>query len=338
MAAVVPSARVLPTRAPRWRRMRRILFALLALPVALALAGLSYEAVMSATDARRYPPPGRLVDVGDHHLHLNCTGTGSPTVILEGGKGVTSLHWSLVQPRLAQETRVCAYDRAGLGWSEPGPLPRTPERVVEELHTLLQAAGEPGPYVLAGHSLGGRYVRLFAALHPHEVAGLVLVDARSEYHDKHIPAELEAELAARNTPGPEIEPMRRLGLIRLFAVPLSTMGDPEAALLPKETLTATMLQSVRPEALTAGQSEFAALKQNDALLQDATLGNLPLRVLVSEQASTLDPLWMEGQKDQAARSTNSTLRVLPGSHFLMYGNADAVVGAVHEVLELATHE
>ncbi len=335
MATVVPSVQVVPARTPRRRRIRRIALGLLALPFALALLGLVYEAGMAATDVRRYPPLGRLVDVGGHRLHLHCTGTGSPTVVLEGGKGLTTLHWSLVQPQLATETRVCAYDRAGQGWSEPGPLPRTPERVVEELHTLLQAAGESGPYVLAGHSLGGRYVRLFAARYPEEVAGLVLVDARSEYHDQHVPAALKAQLAAANKPGPEIGPMRRLGLLRLFAVPISTASDPEAALLPRQTLKAIMVQSVRPAALTAGQSEFVEMERSDGLLQQASLGNLPLRVLASEQASAVDPLWMKGQEDQAARSTNSTLRLLPGNHYLMYGNAEAVVGAVREVLQLA---
>ena len=336
MATVVPSVQVVPARTPRRRRIRRIALGLLALPFALALLGLAYEAGMAATDARRYPPPGRLVDVGSHRLHLHCSGTGSPTVVLEGGKGLTTLHWSLVQPQLAADTRVCAYDRAGQGWSEPGPLPRTPERVVEELHTLLQAAGESGPYVLAGHSLGGRYVRLFAARYPEEVAGLVLVDARSEYHDQHVTPAMKAQMAAQNTPGPEIGPMRRLGLLRLFAAPITTASDPEAALLPRETLTAMMVQSVRPAALTAGQSEFVEMERSDSLLQQASLGNLPLRVLASEQASAVDPLWMKGQEDQAARSTNSTLRLLPGNHYLMYGNAEAVVGAVREVLQLAT--
>jgi pimeloyl-ACP methyl ester carboxylesterase len=328
-----------PTRRPWYRSLARVLgrslLILLVLLVALTLAGLSYEAVMAATDAGRYPPPGEMVDVGGHRLHLHCVGSGSPTVVFESGKGGTVLDWSLVQPQLATETRVCTYDRAGLGWSEAGPLPRTPERVVEDLHTLLGTAGERGPYVLAAHSLGGRYVRLFAERYPDQVAGMVLVDARSEYHDQHIAPALKAELAARNTPGPEIEPMRRLGLLRLFAAPISTAGNPEAALLPKDTLTTMMVQSVRPGTVAAAQSEFTELEQSDAILQTATLGNLPLRVLVSEQASAVDPLWMEGQEDQAARSTNSTLRFLPGSHFLQYGNAEAVIAAVREVVQVA---
>ena len=218
-ATALPTAQVAPSRVPRWRPFRWLAIVLFALMV-MATLGVVYEAVMAAGDAQRYPPLGQMVDVGNHRLHLHCVGKGSPTVIFEGGKGGTTLDWTLVQPQLANQTRVCAYDRAGTGWSEPGPLPRTPEQVVTELHTLLQSAGEAGPYLLAAHSLGGRYVRLFAERYPDEVVGMVLVDARSEYHDQQMSPELKADMAARKTPGPEIEPMRRLGLLRLFAVQL----------------------------------------------------------------------------------------------------------------------
>lgn len=338
MSAIpMPAAR--PVRRPWHRALARLLgrglLALLALLVTLAAAGLTYEAVMAAGDARRYPPPGRLVDVGGHRLHLHCVGSGGPTVILEGGKGGTSLEWSLVQPELAAATRVCAYDRAGTGWSEPGPMPRTPERVVAELHALLEAAGEEGPYILAAHSLGGRYARLFAAQHPGEVAGLVLVDARSEYHDRHMPADLKAMLAAANQPSPLDEPLRRLGVVRLLGAQLITAANAEFSLLSQEALTAIMVRGARPASIAAGQSELAEMERSDGALQAATLGDLPLRVLASEQSSALDPTWMAGQEDQAARSTNSALRLLPGSHHLHLGSADAVVTAVREVLTLA---
>jgi pimeloyl-ACP methyl ester carboxylesterase len=329
-----PSAQVAQSRGLRLRPIRWITTVLVAL-VAVAALGAVYEAVMAAGDAQRYPAPGKLVDAGGHRLHLYCTGTGSPTVVFEAGKGGTSLDWSLVQLQLETETRVCAYDRAGTGWSEPGPLPRTPEQVVTEFHTMLQTSGEAGPYILVAHSLGGRYVRLFAEQYPDEVVGMVLVDARSEYHDLHMDPALKAEMAARNTPGPEIEPMRRLGLLRLFAVQLFALLNPESTLLPAKTLTTMMVQSTRPTAIGASQSEFIEIERSDALLQTATLGDMPLRVLVSEETTSIAPFWMEGEEDQAARSTNSTLTLLPGGHFLMYGNAGAVVAAVREVLQLA---
>src|SRR6185369_1395992 len=105
-----------------------------------------------------------------HHMHLNCVGTGNPTVVLESGFNSTSLDWGLVQPEMAQFTRACAYDRAGLGWSEIGLEPRTPKQIVTELHSLLQNASIEAPYVLVGHSIGGKYIRMYADLYPNEVS------------------------------------------------------------------------------------------------------------------------------------------------------------------------
>ena len=124
--------------------------------------------------------PGLLVPVGEHRLHLTCKGSGAPAVILDAGLGGNSLEWSRVQPVLAQRFMTCAYDRAGYGWSEGGPLPRTSERIVFELNVLLRNAAIPSPYVLVGHSFGGLNVRLYASYYPDQVAGLVLVDAAHE--------------------------------------------------------------------------------------------------------------------------------------------------------------
>src|SRR5512134_561267 len=124
---------------------------LFVLGIALMLVG----AVAKHRLTAKNPPPGRMVKVEEYRLHLNCTGEGSPTVILESGMNEFSLSWALVQPGVAKFTRVCSYDRAGLGWSEPGQAPRTSETIVRELHALLSAAGITGPLVLAGHSFGG---------------------------------------------------------------------------------------------------------------------------------------------------------------------------------------
>src|SRR5690349_21028102 len=146
---------------PAARRSRRILrwigralLGLLAFVLSLAALGAIYEAIMAAGDAARYPAPGRLVDVGGYRLHLYCVGQGSPTVVLASGAGGFSAEWSIVQPQIAASARVCAFDRAGLGWSEVGPGPRTPAQIADELHTLLVQAGEPGPYLLVAHSAG----------------------------------------------------------------------------------------------------------------------------------------------------------------------------------------
>jgi pimeloyl-ACP methyl ester carboxylesterase len=125
-------------------------------------------------------PPGKLIDVGGHRLHINCTGTGNPTIIMEAGAGDFSFDWSLVQPKIAKFARVCTYDRAGYAWSEAGPTPRTMRQIVYELHTGLVKAGVKSPYVLAGHSLGGLIVRVYANQYPEEVAGMLLVDSSHE--------------------------------------------------------------------------------------------------------------------------------------------------------------
>jgi pimeloyl-ACP methyl ester carboxylesterase len=122
------------------------------------------------------PPRGRLVDLGSHRLHINCQGDGSPAVIFDAALGASSLSWSLVQPAVAQVTRACTYDRAGFGWSDGGPLPRTAGRIAGELHELLRRADVPPPYVLVGHSFGGLVVRLFASRHRAEVAALILIE------------------------------------------------------------------------------------------------------------------------------------------------------------------
>ena len=121
-------------------------------------------------------PPGRLVDIGTHRLHLHCAGDGAPTVVFDAALGASSLSWSLVQPSIARVTRACAYDRAGFGWSEGGLMPRTAGRIADELHQLLEIAAVPGPYILVGHSYGGLVMRVFAARHAAAVAGLVLIE------------------------------------------------------------------------------------------------------------------------------------------------------------------
>ena len=127
-----------------------------------------------------YPPPGQLIRIGGRRLHLHCSGHGTPTVILVAGGGAFSIDWTLVQPRVAGTTRVCSYDRAGLGWSDPGPAEETVEETTEDLHLLLRAARETGPYILVGASIGGIYVRAYQHAFPNEVAGLIF--ANSSHH------------------------------------------------------------------------------------------------------------------------------------------------------------
>ncbi|MEZ4735051.1 MAG: alpha/beta hydrolase [Caldilineaceae bacterium] len=151
---------------------RRALLALLILLVALGAIGAAYQAMATVRDARAFPPSGQLVDVGGYRLHLSCIGQGSPTVILESGQANSLAVWSWIQPEVAKTTQVCAYDRAGIGGSDTGPLPRDARQMVRELHTLLQNAAIAPPYVLVGHSFGGLVTHVYAAQYPAEVAGL----------------------------------------------------------------------------------------------------------------------------------------------------------------------
>lgn len=166
----------------RRARRRRLARWCAGLVLVAACAGLAYETAARGGDAARFPAPGRLVNVGGHRLHLHCTGTakGRPAVVLEAGLVESGASWAAIQRRLAGGLRVCSYDRAGYAWSEDGPGPRTAGRAADELRALLAAAGEPGPYVLAGYSYGGEVVRLFAARHPDLTAGLVLIDVTDE--------------------------------------------------------------------------------------------------------------------------------------------------------------
>jgi len=160
--------------------LKRIMLWLIIGIVTLAAIGAAYQIIATEMDKRAYPPPGQMVDVGGYQLHLYCTGTtvdGSPTVILENGLGSTSAAWSLIQPEIAKATRVCSYDRAGMGWSNSSPEPRDAQHIAQELHTLLQNADVAAPYVLVGWSMGGLYARAYAAQYGDEVTGLVLIDS-----------------------------------------------------------------------------------------------------------------------------------------------------------------
>jgi alpha/beta hydrolase family protein len=157
--------------------VKRGLLILVSLLVGILLLGTVYQAVAESSDRQAYLPPGQLLDVDGHKMHINCQGEGSPTVILEAGAFSFSSEWYWVQQQLSPTHRVCAYDRAGNGWSEPGPTPRDGLHIVHDLHQLLEQANEPGPYVLVGHSLGGVLSPIYASEYPDEVLGIVMVDS-----------------------------------------------------------------------------------------------------------------------------------------------------------------
>src|SRR5215218_8259376 len=324
-----PQLRRRPNRLAFW--IVRILLGL------LALGGASYEAIMAAGDGRRYPPPGQLVDVGGYRLHLHCIGHGSPTVVLDAGLGAFSLDWGAVQPQIATSTRVCAYDRAGLGWSEPGPTPRSPQQFAAELHALLTNGGVEGPYVLVAHSLSGKTARLFANQHPDEVAGMVLVDTRHEYVDDHRPPEqLAAEEAERRQFQNMIRWTARFGLVRLLWAPALPSVLPGSGNLTPEARTAIGVLQARPRQIeTALAEEEAKMDSNTLLRTAASLGATPLIVLVSAQSVDHDPISKEAQQIMTGLSSNSRLVIAQSGHYVHYEQPAQVVESIRQVVDSA---
>jgi pimeloyl-ACP methyl ester carboxylesterase len=308
----------------------RIAGGLVALVVLLAASGAAYEAIAARGDAEHYPPPGRMVDVGGHRLHLHCLGSGSPTVVLDAGLGGTSLDWVLVQKDIAETTRACSYDRAGMGWSDAGPMPRTPERIAAELHTLLTNAHIDGPYVLVGHSLGGKNVRRFAIDHPHDVAGMVLVDARSEYMDFHITPEEKAGMMQQLHSAPlQYRVARLIGYVRLFGGTLA--GAP--AMLAETRRTISLL-ATNQKSLDAVTSEGENLTADDVTLRDrGGLGDRPLIVLASGENVKANTDWRIALHLQAKLSTQGRLIVAEKSgHYIQWAQPALVIAAVREVV------
>jgi pimeloyl-ACP methyl ester carboxylesterase len=343
METTTSSPNTVASPQPKRRRNRvilwtgRILLGLLALIVLLAASGATYEAIMRAGDARRYPPPGQLVDVGGHRLHLHCVGEGSPTVVLDAGLGAFSLDWGAVQPQVATSTRVCAYDRAGLGWSEPGPLPRSPQQFADELHLLLTNAGVEGPYVLVVHSISGKTARLFASQHPNDVAGLVLVDARHESVDEHVtPQQLATEDAQQRRFQRMIGWMSKFGLVRLLWAPVWPRALPGSENLSPETRTAIGVLQARPRQVESALAEGRGrMDSNTQLRAAAPLGDTPLIVLASAQTIDHLPFWKEAQEIMTGLSSNSRMIVASSGHAVHFEQPALVVESIRQVVDAA---
>jgi len=327
-----------PRSCPRLRIAGIAIGSVLVVLVALVLAGALYELIASTQDAQRYPPPGQLIDISGRKLHVNCVGTGSPTVVMEAGGGGTSLDWSLVQPDIATTTRVCTYDRAGAGWSDPGPMPRSPQHVVDDLIALLDASEPGGPYVLVTHSDSGLSTLLFAIEHPEAVAGVVFVDAR--HPDALSPAERQTQLDQAQLLPTITTVVGRPGLGRLFGADLYPQIHPEAGFLPAPTRELMLLQASHPAYVDQVISSIESATTNDAELARAgaaSLGSRPIVVLTTEQYLSLYPGWSAAQEELAKLSTNAVHHFVgAGSeHYVMWQHPEVVVEAVDQVVASA---
>ena len=294
----------------------------LAALLGLMLVGYIYEPFAEAADAKAYPPPGELVDVGGHRLHIHCTGTGSPTVVIEAGLGDWSTSWGGdVQPEVAKTTRVCTYDRAGLGWSDAASLPSDAAQFSQELHTLLQNAGVPGPYVMVGHSLGGLIVRVFAHDYASEVAGVVLVDSMN-------PRQITQSLSNRLALLSSVEAaLARVGVARLV-VKLPAIAS---SIPPGEEAYFPLF--IRPGSFQAAGKEYKELPASRAQAAAVkSFGDLPLIVLTARRND--NPGWPEWQTELLQLSSNSQQLFAENSgHVIQDDEPEAAVAAILQMVQ-----
>lgn len=271
--------------------------------VILSLLGFAYQSIATQNDRQNFPPPGQLIEVNGRRRHLQCVGSGEPTVILEAGAVGFSTHWAWVQQQVGQRTRVCAYDRAGHGWSEPAPAPRDGMTIARELQALLTEAGIAPPYLLVGHSLGAVTNRIYAAQHPDQVVGLVLVDSA-------VPVQLADEAAFQqwklendllNQP---LSFLVRIGVYRLIVNDLARGYPPEqAAQLVAMQSTNQNFDTYYAEVIL-GQKALAEQAKTAE-----NLGDLPLIVLSADH----DARGLALLEAMTAYSANSRFQVVTGS-------------------------
>jgi pimeloyl-ACP methyl ester carboxylesterase len=294
---------------------------------ALCAVGGGYQTIREALDRRTYVAPGQLVDVGGHRLHLHCAGSGTPTVVLESGLGETGAYWGWISTALAPDTRVCAYDRAGRGWSDPASAEQDGVAVTTDLHTLLDRAHVPGPFVFVGHSSGAEYVRIFAGRYPEQVAGMVLLDAQPTEAFEGLPA-YPAFYSAFRRVSALLPSLARLGVGRLV--------PPDRA-LPEPARDIQHLHHASPRHYRSLRDEFAELPTS--LAQARSFQNLGDRPLVVVTA-TRDALagWLPLQDRMARLSTNSSHRLVPYTHDALVTDrtaAEASTQAIRDVVYAA---
>ena len=317
-------------RALRW--IGRILLGLVILVIALLALGSAYQAVATAVDTRRFPPPGQRIDVGGYRLHIYCLGEanpGSPTVILESHNGGTVASWVWVQQEVAASGRVCAYDRAGLGWSELSPEMQDTRQNAEALHLLLEKAGVPAPYILVGHSFGGLFVRGYADRYPDEVAGLVLVEATNP---DFLKVQGKPDLMPNADPGMmDLGPWAsRTGLLRLF--PLFRAN----AVLPEQQRSETNAYFASNRFYETQRRMFHLFPSLLAQVRSmGDLGSRPLVVVLGSQGDGGEAAQRELFERQAALSSNHTMRMVDGAgHITLVEDQEYAAQVARAVLDV----
>jgi pimeloyl-ACP methyl ester carboxylesterase len=307
--------------------------------------GIVYQTVSQAVDRRKYPLQGELVDIGGFRLHLNCIGQGTPTVVMDAGGGAPSIAWGLVPSEIAKFTRVCTYDRAGFGWSDPNlRTPRSSQQSVDELHLLLIKAEINPPYILVGHSLGGVNMRLYASQYPEDVVGLVLVDSS---HENQMTSEIWKRTKMLSWLYQVLRVVSQVGVLRLIGemnlLPILEGIKQEIQKYPLEVqaLFDTFKSfCYRPNYWATASSELANIKKSFEEVRSVTsLGSLPLIVLSqgSKDSKISDERfqkWGSLQLDLTKLSSNSQRIVAENSgHFVPLDRPDLVISAVKRLIE-----
>lgn len=303
----------------------------------LSLSGVVFQWAAGIYDRHLSPPPGQLVDVGGFRMHINCLGQGTPVVVMDSGVSDSSLSWYKVQPQISKSTRACTYDRAGLGWSDASPEPRTSRVIAQELHTLLHNAGISPPLVLVGHSMGGYDVRMYASLYRADVVGMLLVDSSHPEQSKRLPASTKKSLGEWQRKLEKQQYLMPFGIPRLMGWCGNGTEQLRAALL------AIQCRVQQPRTTLA---ETAAFEESAAQVQaSGILGDLPLIVISEDPDKPIPGLtptdskisqqaWDEMQEELAHLSSNATRLVALGSgHQIQQDNPELVIGAIKTLVE-----
>lgn len=325
----------------RW--LKRIGIGLLTVLAAALLAGSSYEMWARHRVAADFPAPGAFVDIGGRRIHLDCRGIGAPIVVFESGLDVYgSLSWSAIQEPVSRFTRACSYDRAGIMWSDRASGVRDGAAIAADLHQALEAAGEKGPYVMVGHSLGGPYVMTFTRQFGSDVAGVVFVDASHPDQQLRI-KEATGKTVEESMTGPKL--LAALAWTGLPRVVTRSIGHAKASGQTNAAMAAYLPRSLRPmlDELAAIDDTFreaGALRSLDdrplivltaaapfAAADLATLG------LTREQGQQLQAVWFDLHRDEASWSTRGKeIRLDDAHHYVQFERPDAVIAAIREVV------
>lgn len=327
-------------RIPHTKRCRRLISGTIGLGL-LTLLGLGAltQTALTAHERTQHPPPGQLVSVGDHRLHLHCQGSGKPLVLLESGLSGWSQDWALVQPQLAKATTVCSYDRAGYAWSDEASQARTGLLAVEDLRTMLRTAGLQGPMVVVGHSWGGMLAQMLAQTHPDEVVGLVLVDAL--HHDQT--ASMDPDIHAQYSRNMRLLTgsatwLAPLGLTRLARMPASVVLD-KLPIAEQASARGLAMQSKNYRAL---YTEYRGIDPAlDVARSLPPVPPVPTVVLSTNALSEFPPgwdtdtmrqHWIAGQRALAQETAAKHVIVADAGHYLQLERPELVIASVLEVL------